>query len=435
MVFGFGRRDEEEEEEEEDEEEVELVMFQGALNGKQPNMQANARLVQAGLIHAKELLTDAIQRRAEMIRVEPKGERAQTALVIDGIAYPGPRYPKQQAFAITQVMKLLSGLDIQERKLPQSGGVKTTLAEETYEVQVATSPGEGGAERLVIKSRNVKSKLDTPADLGISDAVKSKIRALCSKKGLFCIVGPPNSGTSTTRFAVARGLDTYLHQIFTIGETGGRRLDNITAFQKNEGDTLEQTLGRVLRVDADIVILDPLTAESVPIIWKFIDRAAFVTEFAAKDTAFAVPTLIKWVGDGQQVADGLNGIMTQKLVRLLCSDCRQAYRPNPMFLKKVGLPPETKVLYRQPKDGDEETEDDGPCGKCGGSGYFGRVAMFELLEVTDGMKPIIAKGGDPAALKAQMRSEGQLTLQKDGLRLVAEGKTSLEELQRVFKTA
>jgi len=137
------------------------------------------------------------------------------------------------------------------------------------------------------------------------------------------------------------------------------------------------------------------------------------------------------------VAEGLQGIISQKLIRLLCTDCKQAFRPNPKLLVKVGLPPETKILYRDkkaPKAAQQEALDLEPCGTCGGIGYFGRAGMFEFIEMTESMRKLVATGPSAKELRDQIRAEKMLTLQKEGLKLVAEGRTSLEELQRAFRS-
>lgn len=429
MVFGWGKK--REEEEEDDDEEVELVLFQGALNGIQPNMKENARLVSAGLIRAKELVSDGLARRAGSIRIDPKGERSQVTFIIDGVPYPGDRVSKQEGMAITQVMKLLAGLDIKERKKPQQSGLKAEFEEIPYELQIIAQPVEAG-ERLTVRCTNLKVKLETPADLGFSDEFKMRMRAMASLKGVFLAVGPPGSGVSTLKFAIVRGVDCFTHQIFTVGETG-KKLENVTAFKPNEGDSLAATLMRIFRVDGDIIVAPELRdAETAKALFEDLEHAAVISEMPAKDTPSAVVQLTEWVGDAQLVAKGLNGLIMQKLIRTLCPDCRQAYRPNPQFLKKVGLSDNLKVLYRKPKFEEDEPEPD-PCDKCGDLGYFGQAPMFEVLEMTPDMRALVATGADASAIKAQARKEKMLTVQQDALRLVAEGKTSLEEVQRVFK--
>jgi type IV pilus assembly protein PilB len=119
----------------------------------------------------------------------------------------------------------------------------------------------------------------------------------------------------------------------------------------------------------------------------------------------------------------------------LCPSCKQAYAPNPKLLAKIGLPQETKALYRHRVRPQELARGEvwETCPKCNDLGYFGQVAMFELLEMTEGMQEVVRQGATPDLIRRQMKEDDMLTLQKDGLRLVAEGLTSLEELQRAFK--
>lgn len=440
MIFGMFKKSGGGGRDDDDDEEIELVSFLGALNGKSADLAANARLAQAGLIPAKELVTDAITRRAEMVRVEPKGERASVTMIVDGVAYAGSRLSKQQALAITGMLKLLGGMDAKLRGRAQSGGLKADLEGVPYEVLIDVTPLPEGAERLVVRLRNLKVKLDTPDDLAYSQFVKTKIRELTSRRrGLLLVVGPPNSGTTTTLFGVLRGIDVYLFSIFSIANLGTRDVYNINKFEVNESDDLEASLMRMKRAEADVVLVDPLKdAETAKTLLEAAEDVCLLTEMAAKDSVAAVMQLIQWTGNPALVAKGLDGVFSQKLIRLLCTDCREAFRPNPKLLEKVGLPPETKVLYRKGEPAvDEKTgEEDPPCEKCNGVGYYGRVAMIELLTPSDELRKLISTGNATAEqIRAQARNDGMLTFQKDGLRLVAEGKTSLEELQRVFKSA
>ncbi|MDQ3329361.1 MAG: Flp pilus assembly complex ATPase component TadA, partial [Planctomycetota bacterium] len=137
----------------EDEPEIEYVLFQGPLNGVQPNLAANAKLAQAALVPTKELITDAILRRAEMIRLDPKGNAAVVRLYVDGVPYPAARMPRQQGTAVTQMIKLLSGLDIKERNAGQAGGLNAEHESVKYQLKVQVAPGDG-AERLIVRIEN-----------------------------------------------------------------------------------------------------------------------------------------------------------------------------------------------------------------------------------------------------------------------------------------
>ncbi len=215
----------------------------------------------------------------------------------------------------------------------------------------------------------------------------------------------------------------------------GRELINVTPYEPDEEHDLEMSFDRILRREANVLFLDPLEdPEVAQTVFEYSDRLAFIAEFPAPDPATAIQTLISWVG-ADVVAQKLHGIVTQKLIRKLCDDCKEAYRPNPKLLRRLSLPPETKVLYRAPVPDEEDPEAptvEELCEPCAGLPYHGRIGMYELLQMTDGMKEVVLGGADPAAIKEQMKLDNQQTLQKDGLRLVTEGVTSLEELQRTL---
>ncbi len=434
----FGRRAEEDDEDEDDEEEVELVLFQGALNGKEPNMKENQRLVQAGLNPAKELVTDGLTRRAETIRVEPKGERSQVAFLVDGMPYAGGKLTKPQGLAITQMLKLLAGLDIKVRNQPQSGGLKAQWNELPYELVVNTKPQQDGSELLTIKSRPLKNQIVTPDELGMSDDLKKKIREWTSQhKGLSLSVGTPNTGVTTTAFGMLRGVDCYMFQVHSLRDLGTREVVNVTPYQANAEDSLEQTLMRIIRVESDCVFVDPvINADIAKTLFAMQDKITLMSEMAAKDCASAIVQLVQWVGDASLVANGLMGLINTKLIRMICPECKQAYRPNPKLIAKVGLPSDTKTLYRKPvatENEKGEVEEPDPCEKCTDTGYFGRIGIFEIIEMSAGVKECIIGGGDANAIRTVARKEGMTTFSKDALRHVAKGITSLEELQRVFK--
>jgi type IV pilus assembly protein PilB len=436
MIFGRRAADDEDENDEE-EEEIELVSFQGALNGKVVDLAANARLAQIGLVPTKELVTDAITRRAELVRVEPKGERSQVTMQVDGVAYSGGKLSRQQTLAVTQMMKLLAGLDPKVRGKSQSGGLRAEYQNIPYELMVDVAPLAEGVERLTIRARNLKAQLNTIEDLGFNPKIKPLVRELTgSRHGITIVCGPPFSGVTTTFRAFLRGLDVYLHAIFSFTQQPISDIYNITPFVANEGDDLQATLERIVRAEADIIVVDPIkSADQLRQLLAVSDRVSLIAEMSAKDCSSCLVKLVELSGDANAIAENIEGVFSQKLIRALCPDCKEAFRPNPKLLAQVGLPPETKVLYRkgEPLVDEETGEEEPPCEKCGGIGYFGRIAMLEYIVVNDAIKQMIRAKAPADQIKAKARQEGMLSFSKDGLRLVAEGKTSLEELQRVFR--
>ena len=437
MIFGFGRGRQDEEDEDE---EIEYVLFQGALNGNNPDLGANPKLVQAGLLPAKELISDALSRRAEMIRIEPKGKVAACTLFVEGVPAPPSRMAPQAALAITQMLKLLAGLDVKVRNKPQQGGIKAEFEEKEYEIRVNTQPIQGGGERLVVRAMDPKVVLEKPQELGFSEALVDKIRDVSSSKsGVVISAGPPYSGVTSVKIAIARSTDAYLYSIYCLTDLGGRDLAHVKMFLPNEGDDLTQTMRRAKREDADVLIVDPLNDSATATqALEFSEEATIVSEMTARDAAEAIARLVQYTKNPKLVAKSVRIIVSQMLIRLLCKKCRRAYRPNPKLLAKIGLPPETKVLYRPliagaPSDDEEEEERDF-CEACQGIGYKGRTGLLEVIEMTDGMQQVVANGGDVKAIRAQAKADKAQTFQSDGLRAVMEGLTSLEELQRALRS-
>jgi len=261
VIFGFGKKREEQEPEERP-----LVMFQGATNGREVDLARNARLAEAGLVPAKELVTDALLRRAHTLRVDPKGSASAITFTIDGINYPAGRLSKQESLAVTQMIKLLAGLEVKLRQKEQRGGIKAEFDETKYTLNVRTKPTNGGVERLTIHVRDLSQNLETPEDLGFSEHLRDRIRELSSRHcGLLLTCGPPLSGTTTLSYAVLRTVDSYIFNIYTIADTTGHTLKNITPFEVKPGDDLETSLGRCIRVDADIIFVNPIKSAEAAI--------------------------------------------------------------------------------------------------------------------------------------------------------------------------
>ena len=443
MIFRRQRDDDwDDDEDDDEEEEIEYVLFQGALNGNEVDLAANARLAQVGLIPTKELITDALERRAERIRLEPKGQGAKVLIYIDGVAYPGGQLGKQQALAITQMTKLLGGMDIKERTKPQSGGMKAELEQVPYQLNVVSEPAGGGAERLTINIQNLKKILETPSDLNFPQEMRDKIREYAARrKGLIVVAGPPFSGVTTTTRAVMRTVDVYLYSCFSLADMGGRDLPNVTPFQVKEGDEFPTSVMRIKRLEGDVIYIDPIkNAARAKEVFAELDKATMICEMPARDGVHALLQLAEWIGSMEEVAKNVSLSISTKLIRTLCKDCKEAYRPHPKLLQRIGLPPETKLLYRprtppDPDDPDVTEEDLEPCETCGDVGYIGRTGMYEMVEMTDALREFLNANPPYAAIKTEIRKLGQQTMQKEGLRLVAEGITSLEELQRVFRPA
>ncbi|MEZ6062182.1 MAG: ATPase, T2SS/T4P/T4SS family [Planctomycetaceae bacterium] len=425
-------------EEEEDLDEREQVLFQGPMYGRDANLKQNPRLVQAALVPVKRMVTDALSRRAHTVLLEPAPGKIAIRFVVDGIAYPAGAVPARQGVGMVQMLKLLAGLDPQKRTVQQSGGIRSEYTGKAYRLLVLSTPVKGGAERLRIRIENPKDSFIRPQDVGVPNDLRQKIRDFTSdSKGIVLACGPPDSGITSLSLVTLHCTDPYLYSVFNLADVGEHSLVNVADYEPEEGHDLAFTLDRISRREADLVYMPPFTdPKTTQLLFDFSDRLCFVGEIPCRTPIEAVQTLIQWVGV-DSVLKHLKGVVTHKLIRKLCDDCKQAFRPNPQLLKRLGLPPEVTVLYRAPApppaDDPEAPTIEELCADCNGMPYYGRIPCFEVLEMSDGMKEVVAAGADPAAMRQQMFREDMRTLQKDALRLVVEGKTSLEEVQRSFQ--
>lgn len=425
------------------EEEIEYVLFQGATNGKEANLDENRKLAAAGLPLAKEVVTDALAQRAEMFKVEPQGPKALVTFFVDGMKRPGPRLPIQRANALVQILKLLSGGDVNVRTKSQRGGLNAEYRDLPFELTVKTRPvppakgQKAPAEHLTVVFRNTKTKRATPEDIGIPEEIKLKIRHYGkSNSGIILVVGPPETGVTTTALCTLRCVDSYMYQCYILGDLGTRTVLNVPVFKQEEGHTLAHTFQRIQRNEGNLVYMSELTdPEVVKDVLEASTEMTFMSEMYARDAADGITKFVELVGNPALAAEQLRMVISHKLIRKLCSKCKEAFRPNPRLLAQVGLPEDTETLYRKarPPEPDEKTgELPEPCRACEGTGFRARSAVFEMIDVTEGMKAVIAAGDDSAAIRKQAKEEKQLNFQKDALRLVLDGTTGLDELQRVF---
>lgn len=427
----------EDEDQDFEEEDLEQVLFQGPMFDREANLKENPRLVRAALVPVKRMMSDALARRAHMIQLEPTKGRIAIRFVIDGIPYPAGAVPGQRGMAMVQMMKLLAGLNTQERSENQSGGIYAEYEETKYELFLDTEVLKPGVERLKIRVENPKISYLHPPEAGMPEDLADKLREFTlESQGIIVACGPRESGVTSLSIVALHCVDPYLYSVFNLADVGGRELVNVTDYEPEEGHDLEMSFLRMKRREADIVYMPPMTdPEVVQTMFDTAEELCFIAEMPGLTTTEAVQQLVEWVGL-DKVARHLKAVVSQKLIRTLCDDCKQAFRPNPQLLRRLDLPPETTVLYRAPSppppDDPEAPTIEELCEDCNGVPYHGRAPVYELLEVTPEMQQVISNNFSPEAIREQMKAEGQRTLQRDALRLVQSGKTSLEEVQRAF---
>jgi general secretion pathway protein E len=381
---------------------------------------------------AKELVYDAVLRRATDIHLEPTTEQLSVRYRIDGILHAAEPFDRPTGDAVVNVFKVLSAMDISEKRKPQDGSFGAKLQGRDLDFRVATSGSKAG-EKLVMRILDNSAGITKMEDLGMRPKLVEQVRGLVTQPhGMFLCCGPTGAGKSTTLYASLREIDRYQKNIITVEDPIEYHLDNITQMEVNTkaGQTFAAALRSILRQDPDVIMIGEIRdQETASIACQAANTGHMV--FSTVHSNDAVTALFRLLDLGVEpfmIASALSGVMGQRLVRILCDMCKEPYKPKPEFLKKANLPVEkVDVFYRRPENPEQV------CQQCGGTGYFGRTGIYELLVLTETMKDMIRENPSINKIKAEARKNGMIYLQEDGLRQVIQGRTSIEELLRVVK--
>jgi general secretion pathway protein E len=410
------------------------IVFIGKSQGS-PKDDA-ARVAQAeesrSYMSAKELVYDAVLRRATDIHLEPTSERLSTRYRIDGILHAAEPFDRPTGDAVINVFKVLAALDIAEKRKPQDGSFGAKLAGRELEFRVATSGSKSGEKMVMRILGNVAgvSRLD---DSGLRPKLVKEVRDLVTQPhGMFLCCGPTGSGKTTTLYACLREIDRFQKNIITVEDPIEYHLDTITQMEihTKSGQTFAGSLRSILRQDPDVIMIGEIRdQETATIACQAATTGHMVfSTVHANDTVTALFRLLDLGVEPFMIASALTAVLGQRLVRVLCEACKEPYKPKPEFLKKANLPPDkVDVFYRRPAEPLQV------CPQCGGTGYLGRTGIFELLVITEPMRDMIRENPSINAIKAEARKNGMIYLQEDGLRQVIQGKTSIDELLRVVK--
>ena len=385
-----------------------------------------------GYLAAKELVYDAILRRSTDIHLEPKDDEMSVRLRIDGVMYPVDPFSRAIGDAVINIFKVLSAMDITERRRPQDGSFRAEMEDREIDFRVATQ-GTRHGEKLSLRILDQSNSVSRLTELGFRKAVFDQMREIIHQPhGMLLACGPTGAGKSTTLYACLNDIDSLQQNVITVEDPIEYKMANVNQIEINtkSGQTFATSLRSILRQDPDVVMVGEIRdGETAGIACQAANTGHMVfSTVHANDTFTALYRMIELGVEPYMVANSLSAIIGQRLARRLCTDCREAYKPRPELLQQAGLPVDKiDAFYRPPKNPEQ------PCLKCGGLGYFGRVGIYELLVITDRMRDMIRDKASVTAIKAEARKNGMLTMKEEGLRLVARGITSIEELLRVVK--
>ncbi len=383
----------------------------------------------------QEMLFDIFWRRAAVAELVPAAGAVKSVYQIDGVSTERESMTRQDADGIIAFLKGIAGLNLEERRKPQTGRIWAAIGENKYEVRVRTD-GSTAGEKLTLRILSSETKMRI-ADLGFTPKQLEQMEQLKNApKGLILLTGTPGSGLTTTIYSLARSHDAFLLNIQSVETSREVELDNITQniFTPGGDKTLASETVRAVRSDPDILLVpDVRDAETALTLAKAAAaRQKVYVTIQAVDVFDALKKWLGLVGDKQIAASGLTAIVNQRLVRTLCPSCKQPYKPDAAMMRKLNMPAD-KVLYRPPDPAYDKQGNPIICQSCQGTNYVGRAAVFDLFILDDAMRDVIRKAPTFAEIQNVATKRGGLGLQQNALHKVLEGATSIQEVIRATR--
>ncbi len=381
--------------------------------------------------------------RASQFDIGPTGKDGQYSVsyLVDGLRQNAETMPAANAARIMDFWKAAARLDVADRRRKQTGSLQVEQGSMKRVARV-TSIGAQGGMRLTVLFDPEQSVQRKPEDLGLLDVQLAELKAIVADgKGVVLLAAPLDGGRTTTLYTVTRMHDAYTTNVQTCEIDPQSALEGVrtNAWDPQKpgaegaaGAEFSTTVRSILRRDPDVVSLGELpdanTAKEVA--KADHERTRVYVSMRANDALTAIQMYVKAVGDTKLASDSLHGVVAQRLVRKLCSNCRVAYPPTPDMLKKMGIP-EGKVqqLYRK---GGQVLIKNRPetCPVCNGGGYFGQEGLFEVYSIGPEERSLIAQANFQG-LRAALRKRQLPSIQQVGLRKAVDGATSVEEVMRV----
>ncbi|MFV1951963.1 MAG: type II secretion system ATPase GspE [Nitrospinota bacterium] len=376
------------------------------------------------------MLLQAVKDRASDIHIEPFEKKLNVRYRIDGVLYNILTPPKRYQSPIVSRIKVMANLDIAEKRLPQDGRIKIKMTDREVDIRVSVLPTTFG-ERIVLRLLDKTGIFLDMKDIGFSKEDLERYEKLIThSNGIILVTGPTGSGKTTTLYATISSINSSEKNIITTEDPVEYQLDGIGQIQINPKIdlTFANSLRSILRQDPDVIMVGEIrdleTAE-IAIHASLTGHLVFST-LHTNDSAGAVTRLLDMGIEPFLVSSSVLAIMAQRLVRVICPECKGPYMPDEKALKEIGLTMEdvrrvTDTLYIGRG-----------CSRCLNTGYKGRTGIYELLTINDNVRKLIMSNADSSRIKRDaVKKNGMVTLTGDGARKVLQGMTTIEEILRV----
>lgn len=372
---------------------------------------------------ANALMIRAIAMRASDIHLEPLAKKVRVRFRIDGFLQEVMSVPKDIQHALASRIKILAGLDIAERRAPQDGRCTMVNGQEEYDFRISTYPCVFG-ENIVIRILNKQSATLDLAKLGLAGAPRDDLlRKLEEPQGLILVTGPTGSGKTTTLYAGINHLNSINRNIITIEDPVEYQIDGVVQGNVNPlaGVTFATGLRAILRQDPDVILVGEIRDQETAgiAIEAALTGHLVLSSLHANDSAASLTRLVDIGIEPFLLASSVTCSVAQRLVRVNCSKCLGEYDPDPLVLKRLGLPEEFSYVRGT------------GCDYCSKTGFRGRTALYEVLLMTNEIQKAILVGGHAPQIKELAENSGMQTLRAHARAYVMTGTTTAEEILRV----
>ncbi len=372
------------------------------------------------------ILSQSIKARASDIHIEPYQDSFKVRYRVDGILYDLLSPPKWIQPALTSRIKVMAKLNIAEKRLPQDGRFEVKIGQQSIDVRTSTLPTSHG-ERVVMRLLNKTGSVFNLSEVGLSaNQLKMVEELVKAPNGIILVTGPTGSGKTTTLYSILSSINKPDINIITIEDPVEYQLKGISQIQVNP--KIELTFARglrsIVRQDPDVILVgeirDRETAE-IAIQSSLTGHLVFST-LHTNDSASAITRLVDIGVEPFLISSAVSAVIAQRLVRVLCEHCKEAYRPD-MTLQTLGVRPDRlrKYTFYRAKG----------CDQCFHTGYRGRAAIFEIMLMGYKLKTLIQRTYDSFQIKQEALKLGLVTLRRDGIEKVLRGITTIEEVVRV----
>jgi general secretion pathway protein E len=392
------------------------------------------------------LMFNAVKERASDIHIEPREKELIVRYRVDGNLMEVKRANRNYVNSILSRVKIMAGLNIAEKRLPQDGRIRRKIAGKDIDMRVATAPGVNG-ERITIRLLDRSSVLHDLSDIGFGEDHLVVIDELIHRPhGIVLVTGPTGSGKTTTLYACLARINTPDLNILTVEDPVEYQLEGITQVPINSKIdlTFASVLRSYLRHDPDVIMVGEIRdgeTAGMAIQASLTGHLVFSTVHT-NDSAGAITRLVDMGIEPFLVASSLVGLLAQRLVRRLCPDCRVLHRPMEGELRKLNIDPATfydgsmrvppiRSKYTPPPKGMLYQAREGGCPRCSKSGYMGRMGIYELLLMDNDIRQLALKNTDSNTIKQTAIAKGMRTLRDDGAAKVLSGITTIEEVMMV----